>query len=268
MDDYPERPSFWAMRVQREFSESGAIMRLSSDAYAMVCLISGIEDEFRYSGPVCCSNERLAKRLNWSEKTMRRVRASLVDAGWLHYEPGRRQINGQYWTLDPTHGKGDKNDPLTGTHPEKGDKNDSVSGRQRATNGHPNGDQTSFLDPKPKPDPKKNMVKGSNGSTDKSPFDLFWDVVSKKSKKGVAVRAWDKAVARVTKDKGVSKAEAEAFIIDRMKAFAPTPMGQAGTYCPGPAVWLNGEQYDDDPETWEKRDNSNGTARPRESTRI
>ncbi len=155
MDGYPERPSFWAMRVQKEFFDLGEHVRLGTPALALLFVVVGREDESRYRRPAYWQNEVLAAFLGWGEKTMRRVRQSLIDSGWLHYEPGKRGSPGVYWSLLPTQATGVTSDQETGTQPQTGVTSDQLSARKREGKPPGNGDQTTFLDPKPLPKPKR-----------------------------------------------------------------------------------------------------------------
>lgn len=57
--------------------------------------------------------------------------------------------------------------------------------------------------------------------------------------------------------------EALAFLVQRTKAFAKSPKGQAGDYTPHPATWFNRSSYLDDDEVWYGGQNGNSNHRPR-----
>ncbi len=84
-------------------------------------------------------------------------------------------------------------------------------------------------------------------------FYRFWDVVHAKIKRAKAEEAFRKAVRKVAKDGAGTIDQAADFITARMKAYAASPAGNPTDRSPThPATWLNGGQYEDDPETWKK----------------
>lgn len=82
-------------------------------------------------------------------------------------------------------------------------------------------------------------------------FEEFWKVVPRKEGKGAAETAYAKAAARIAGRSGPGGDDPDAFLLERMKAFAQTPRGRAGKHCPHPATWLNQARYDDDPAAWQ-----------------
>lgn len=85
---------------------------------------------------------------------------------------------------------------------------------------------------------------------DSGGFDSFWGMYPRKVGKQAAAKAYAVAVARFVAEKGIPPPEARAAILASVTAFAPSPKGQSGKFCPHPATWLNEGRYDDDPETW------------------
>jgi hypothetical protein len=82
-------------------------------------------------------------------------------------------------------------------------------------------------------------------------FGAFWNAVHRREGRGVAEKAFGRAVAAVASSTGKSKPEAANWITDRMKAFAAS--AQAADEIKGklhPATWLNQGRYDDDPAIW------------------
>jgi hypothetical protein len=61
-----------------------------------------------------------------------------------------------------------------------------------------------------------------------------------------AIKAIISAIAKVKGDAG--------FLVQRTKAFANSPAGNAGEFTPHPATWFNQERYNDDPIQWERTD--------------
>lgn len=69
----------------------------------------------------------------------------------------------------------------------------------------------------------------------------FWEAYPKKAAKGHALKAWQSAVSRDSKEE----------ILEAARRFAESPKGK-GDYCPHPATWLNGSCYEDDQKVWER----------------
>lgn len=67
-----------------------------------------------------------------------------------------------------------------------------------------------------------------------------------------ALIAIEKAVQEIAKREGT--ANAGAWLLGRVKEFAASPAGQAGTFTPHPATWMNQGRYDDDPAEWSRKD--------------
>jgi hypothetical protein len=69
--------------------------------------------------------------------------------------------------------------------------------------------------------------------------------------------AWKRAIERLTKDpaRKMNREEAIAFLQDRVEAFAASRLGQS-RYVPAPFRWLDNGRYDDDPEAWNRTDDS------------
>lgn len=105
---------------------------------------------------------------------------------------------------------------------------------------------------------KQKPNKGSKKIEDGSPklptenmdaiFDAWWGIVPNKIKRGAARAAYEKA-AKLLADRGVESPH--AYLTERMTRFAQSDKAK-GEYCPYPSTWLNQEQYDDDPATWQR----------------
>lgn len=81
-------------------------------------------------------------------------------------------------------------------------------------------------------------------------FEQFWKAVHRREGRGVAERAFCKAVEKVAA-RGMTKPEAANWLTERMVAFASSP--QAADDVKGklhPATWLNQGRYDDDDAVW------------------
>lgn len=90
-------------------------------------------------------------------------------------------------------------------------------------------------------------------------FNIFQLAYPRSVKKGESYKAWLKAGKSLVDNRGMTKPEAVAFILEAAKAFAASPAGQLGKMTPYPSTWLNGKQYDDDRTEWEDTDGQTGT---------
>lgn len=83
-------------------------------------------------------------------------------------------------------------------------------------------------------------------------FQSWYAVYPRKVKPEAAAKAYAVAVTKIVKAKGCTRDEARAHLLDRAIAFAGSPCGQAGQFCPHPSSWLNAGSYDDDPKEWQR----------------
>ena len=100
---------------------------------------------------------------------------------------------------------------------------------------------------------KKNKESKEQSITIKA-FGEFWKSCPRKIGRAKAEIAYQKSVAAVCEASGRSPEESIAFLLDRVTAFAGSPCGRAGKYCPHPATWLNQGRFDDDPAAWQDND--------------
>jgi len=86
--------------------------------------------------------------------------------------------------------------------------------------------------------PNKTKVKKNKlEKTSVSPFNQFWDVYPKRADKPAAVRAFEKAIRRVSLE----------VILDGAKRYRDDPNRDDG-YTKNPATWLNADAWDNPPE--------------------
>lgn len=266
MSKYPTRPGYFAAKYCRLLTKSAAAMEIGPEVCWMLTIIVHQEDSARYKKPINYWNEQLQALCGFgSRKRLVTARNKAIEAGWLHYEPGSKRKPGIYWVTLPTglsigdSGSCDESDLLidggtkrngkTAMGGQNGTANDtdSLSGgneTERQRGAMRNGKSAPSI-PNPKPNPSKCIKR----------FDDFWKVVHQKVGKGAARKAYPKAVTAIAKDKTLSNAEAEQWLIDTMLTFAKSP--QASDEVKGtihPATWLNGERYDDDPKIWHNQD--------------
>jgi len=83
-------------------------------------------------------------------------------------------------------------------------------------------------------------------------FEQFWESVHVKTGRRAAEKAHAVAVKTVAVERKITPAEAAAYILDRMQAFAKSPRAHPKDISPvHPATWLNQGRYDDDPAAWQ-----------------
>ena len=105
MAEYPKgRRSFFAHRVVRAALKACLAQEVGPEGIALLTAIAHTEDAKRYSSHVTYYNGQLMQILGirrWER--LDRIRRSLVDTGWLHYENTGTKAAGRYWVLMPDH---------------------------------------------------------------------------------------------------------------------------------------------------------------------
>ena len=142
-----------------------------------------------------------------------------------------------------------KSKPVKGFGKVKG------GGTKHPTNSQPNGNT-----PSPSPSPNNPLPKGK-GNPPKSPkgelpsFAEFWQAVARHKRKNRK-----DAVRRYTEVVGSLEGRFEdpaAWLLERAGAYYSSDVGKT-QYALGPAPWLHQGGYDDDPESWKRKDESDG----------
>lgn len=80
-------------------------------------------------------------------------------------------------------------------------------------------------------------------------FEQWWKVYPRKTGKGKAFPAYQKALRFIDRD----------TLLEATRRFAISAAGKAGRFCPYPANWLNAKRWDDDPTEWEREHERKGT---------
>lgn len=280
MAEYPAgRGKFFAQRALRKMIKSCAAQEIGTTAFALVMVIGHCEDAKRYTGYVTYYNDQLLPLLGirkWD--TLDRARKAAVESGWLHYEsPGKHQA-GRYWILIPEQFQGlddsptdeglypnmvDNNGQLL--YPNDGHKSGTIGGISRVYQGGQAGDDMGDPSTLPLPAPESLPASASANKRalkqEKSPesiwvqegFSAWWLAYPKKVAKKAACDAWKAAVKRIE-----AEGESREFAIERLQkqcvAFAASPKGQSGQFCPHATTWLNQGRYDDDQSQWMQGD--------------
>ena len=93
-------------------------------------------------------------------------------------------------------------------------------------------------------------------------FEDWWKVYPRRVGKHAARKAWDQAVRGMVlggyqaSPTPKTRAEAQAYLLDRAMVFASSPKGQSGQWCPLPTTWLNQGRWDDDPKEWQRQESA------------
>lgn len=90
---------------------------------------------------------------------------------------------------------------------------------------------------KPEPEPEPEPVPDKNTSSPKAmAFDEFWSVWPRKEGKANAVKAYEKALKRIS----------EPELLEKVRAYVSSPARPEVRFVPHAATWLNGERWLDD----------------------
>ena len=101
---YPKRPGHFAHKFCRLLAKATVANELGCEGCWLLAVIAHTEDAKGYRSPVLYYNGQLMSFCGFkTEDKLARVRAKLVQAGWLHYAPGRRGAAGRYWVVIPPH---------------------------------------------------------------------------------------------------------------------------------------------------------------------
>jgi hypothetical protein len=109
----------------------------------------------------------------------------------------------------------------------------------------------------PKPKPKRHA---SKLLPDDPAFREWFAQYPRRVAKDSAAKAYQKAIDRIARERGITPAEAHGWLVEVTRRFAGSKKGRMGEYCPYPATWLNAGRYDDDPREWELERGGQGWA--------
>lgn len=88
-----------------------------------------------------------------------------------------------------------------------------------------------------------------------SEFESWWEIYPQKKSKADAFKAWPKAVAIVMQVQDVAQPIAVEWLIEVAKSYRDSDDGR-GQFVPNAATWLNGKRWEDDPDSWSRRNGS------------
>jgi hypothetical protein len=96
-------------------------------------------------------------------------------------------------------------------------------------------------------------------------FDRFWQACPKKVGKREAEKAYHRAAKMIELRNTATDAQGgdpHGFLLERMQAYAASDIGTGDPqFIKSPSGWLNAGRYDDDPETWKRKESHNGHSR-------
>ena len=110
---YPKRPSHFAHKFVRRLAKSAAAQEIGPEACWLLTVIAHQEDAVHYRRAVTWYEGQLMPLVGLKcRRTLARVRDKAIEAGWLHYEPGRKGVAGVYWVLIPDHAEPFDDSPI------------------------------------------------------------------------------------------------------------------------------------------------------------
>ena len=90
-------------------------------------------------------------------------------------------------------------------------------------------------------------------------FELWWERYprQRRTAKKKTFTEYQKA-GKALVARGMSRDQAAGFLQNRCIEYSVSPLGQSEFAC-NPSKWLAQGMYDDDPQSWNRKENSNGT---------
>lgn len=143
---YQKREKFFACKFVRLLTKTCAAQEIGTTGFTLVTVIAMQEDAAGYLRSVTFWDFQLMPIIGVkSQKSLAAARRSVVDAGWLHYEPGCKGRVSRYWVTIPDHAAGlddypsDEGDADSSPMPRK---KDDESGNESGTNREQNGNES------------------------------------------------------------------------------------------------------------------------------
>jgi hypothetical protein len=105
----------------------------------------------------------------------------------------------------------------------------------------------------------KNKIHAPDGACER-----IYQAYPRKVGKVAALKAIDRALALVQKEKSATCETAADFLYSQTVKFAQSPAGQSGKFTPHPATFFNSGRYFDDPNEWHhvSTNSANGNGKP------
>lgn len=110
---YPKRVSHFAHKFVRRLAKSAAAQEIGPEVCWLLTVIAHQEDAVHYRRAVTFYDGQLLPLVGMNcRRTLARARDKAVEAGWLHYEAGRKGKPGTYWVIIPDHAEVFDDSPL------------------------------------------------------------------------------------------------------------------------------------------------------------
>ena len=110
---YPKRVSHFAHKFVRRLAKSAAAQEIGPEACWLLTVVAHQEDAVHYRRAVTFYDGQLLVLVGMNcRRTLARARDKAVDAGWLHYEHGRKGKPGTYWVIIPDHAEAFDDSPF------------------------------------------------------------------------------------------------------------------------------------------------------------
>lgn len=177
---YPKRISHFAHKFVRRLAKSAAAQEIGPEVCWLLTVIAHQEDAVHYLRAVTFYDGQLLPLVGMNcRRTLARAREKAVEAGWLHYEPGRKAKPGTYWVIIPEHAEAFDDSPLQDDWDVLCDTSAPQTRRKRAesvTQTAPNVSQQErrmchTSNPIPNPIPNPMGGEAQRAQDDQSPFD-------------------------------------------------------------------------------------------------
>lgn len=162
---YPTRDPFFSNSFVRLLTRMRIANEIGADGAWCLAIIVFQEDATFYTRPVTFWDDQLADKIGVTARSLRVIRSRLVEAGWLHYEPGRKGVPGRYWVLLPEFADSIADGPSDDHFPERIQAGCSENSSAKATQTGLESDlEVSLFNPTHIPTPKESARKKSGDS--------------------------------------------------------------------------------------------------------
>ena len=98
---YPQRPKNFYFKFQKLLWDYHAREDIGIDGCWLLFTVLMNENRRQWTGPARLWNTQLEGSIGKSIDQCDRIRKRCIEAGWLHYEPGTKSVEGKYWVTVP-----------------------------------------------------------------------------------------------------------------------------------------------------------------------
>ncbi len=275
---YPERPKFFAAKFCRLMAKRCVAMEVGPLGFALLAIIAQTEDSTRYRRAITFFDGQLMPITGaGSQKVLAAARKRCVDAGWLHYEPGRKAIAGRYWVTIPRDSTGIEDTPIddgeddSSPMPRQNDvESVEQNGVSNGTNGSLNGDKTTSQRsnilpiPIPNPIPKETPTPSqeeipedpTNGGTFQTgaddEFNAWWAILPEDMHCGKAGvwNLYQHVRACLIIEERCSQTVAASRLAERLRAYLASPRGSRKKFRWSAKTFLADRHDQDEDAAW------------------